>query len=242
VWRVSFLVAVSRARVGGSEIRAVLFDLDGTLVDSLQGIAATLDGVLVRFGAPACDRAALRSLVGAPLETIFSRLLSGRHRPSDGSIAGAVSVDDCVQAYLSLYPSLGVPAAPLFDGIRETLESCRVAGLNLALVTSKRMALAQAVLRFTGIESYFDVVIGADSTDHHKPHPAPALAAVEQLGVTPADAVVVGDAVYDMQMARAAGCRAVGVAWGYGDEAALRQAGAEALATTPASLTGLLLS
>ncbi|HEV2123421.1 MAG TPA: HAD family hydrolase [Chloroflexota bacterium] len=146
-----------------------------------------------------------------------------------------------MQTYLSLYPSIGVPAAPLFPGIKDTLDACRDSGLRLAIVTSKRHFLAQEILRATHIGAYFDVVIGADATAHHKPHPAPALAALERLELPPRAATVVGDATYDMLMARAAGCGAVGVVWGYGEETTLLHAGAEAIAGTPAELTALLV-
>jgi phosphoglycolate phosphatase len=227
---------------------AVLFDLDGTLVDSFRGIAATFDAVLVRHGHPRCDHARLRTMIGAPLERLFALLLpvagdisEGRppsSPPSPSSSARDVSA--YVEDYLELYPQLGVPAAPLFPGVRDLLLACRRAGLRLAVVTSKRTRVARAVLESCRIAADFEVLIGADSAPLPKPDAAPALAALSRLGLAPAAAIVVGDTVFDVQMARAAGCRAVGVAWGYQEGAALLAAGAMAVAPDPARLTALL--
>ncbi len=233
-----------------SPITAVLFDLDGTLVDSLQGIGATVDAVLETLGRPPCDKAVLRRLVGAPLEAIFGALLP------------AATTAECIayaDAYRELYWTTGVPHTPLFPGIRDVLDACRAAGLMLAVVTTKRVDVATGVLEARGITGHFTVVIGGDSTPHHKPHPAPALAALAQLGIDLAgvasagsvappplaalasSVAVVGDTTFDVEMARAAGCRAIGVAWGYGGGETLVAAGAHHLAEDAAHLQALLL-
>jgi phosphoglycolate phosphatase len=214
---------------------AVLFDLDGTLVDSLQGIGATVDAVLAALGRPPCDKAALRRLVGAPLEAIFGALLPD------------ATAQDCIahaDAYRARYWTSGVPHTPLFPGVADVLAACRAAGLPLAVVTTKRVDVATHLLEARGIAPLFSAVIGGDSTPHHKPHPAPALAALGALGIEPARAsevAVVGDTTFDIEMARAAGCRAIGVAWGYGGAETLEAAGAHYLAEAAAHLRALLL-
>ncbi|HVG98137.1 MAG TPA: HAD hydrolase-like protein, partial [Chloroflexota bacterium] len=114
---------------------AVLFDLDGTLVDSFLGIAATVDAVLVGRGAAPCDRATLRGMIGAPLEVIFAALVPGL--PPEGA-------GEHVAEYLRRFPDLGVPASPLFAGILPALDACRAAGLRLAVVTTKRTRVARS--------------------------------------------------------------------------------------------------
>jgi 2-phosphoglycolate phosphatase len=212
--------------------RAVLFDLDGTLVDSFLGIAATVDAVLAGRGAVPCDRTALRGMIGAPLESIFAALVPGLLAEGAG---------EHVAEYLRLYPTLGVPASPLFAGVRSTLDACRAAGLRLAVVTTKRTRVAQAVLDACDVAGYFAAVVGADAAPRPKPDAAPARVALERLGVTPGAATVVGDTEFDVGMALAAGCRAVGAGWGYRSPDALRAAGAGAVAGRPEDLLPLLL-
>jgi 2-phosphoglycolate phosphatase len=213
----------------GAAPGAVLFDLDGTLVDSLPGIAATVDAVLAGRDRPPCDRAALRGLIGAPLERIFATLVPGLEPAGAG---------EYVAAYLELYPRLGVPAAPLFPGIVAVLAACRAAGLGLAVVTTKRTPVARAVLAAREVAGYFAAAVGGDAAAQPKPDPALARVALARLGVAPGAATVVGDTELDVGMARAAGCRAVGTGWGYRPAAALRAA---AVAGSPAALLPLLL-
>ena len=212
--------------------RAVLFDLDGTLVDSLVGIHATASAVLAERAHPLPALPALRALVGAPLEQIFGTLVAGLD--DAGMVAYA-------NRYRDLYWTVGVPQTPLFLGIAELLEDLRGAGLELALVTTKRADVASHVLEAVGIARHFRVVIGSDSTPHHKPHPAPAHAALEALHVTAADAAVVGDTTFDVLMARAAGCRPIGVGWGYGGRESLVGAGAELVVESVDQLRAVFL-
>jgi phosphoglycolate phosphatase-like HAD superfamily hydrolase len=201
-------------------------------VDSFLGIAATVDAVLAGRGAVPCDRIALRGMIGAPLERIFAALVPGLLAEGAG---------EHVAEYLRLYPTLGVPASPLFDGVRPVLDACRAAGLRLAVVTTKRTRVAQAVLDAGDIAGYFATVVGADAAPRPKPDAAPARVALERLGVAPGAATVVGDTEFDVGMALAAGCRAVGAGWGYRPPAALRAAGAAAVAGYPEDLLPLLL-
>lgn len=213
--------------------RAVLFDLDGTLVDSLKGIHATVCAVLDARGHDAIEVEALRGHIGAPLEAIFGSLV-----PSLDEV-GRV---DYANHYRDLYWTTGVPRTPLFPGIAALVGELAAAGAALAVVTTKRRDVAVRVLEACALIDRFPVVIGSDSTPHHKPHPAPAHAALDRLGISTADAAVVGDTVYDVEMARAAGCRALAAGWGYGSEESLRAAGAEAIVESVAQLRDLLLA
>lgn len=211
---------------------AVLFDLDGTLVDSLAGIHATTSAVLEERGQPPLRRAMLRGLVGAPLESIFVTLVPGLS--VDESLAYAAR-------YRELYGTVGVPHTPLFPGIESLLQDLTDARIKLAVVTTKRSDAAVQVLDAARIATHFRAVIGGDSTPHTKPHPAPARAALAALAATPDEASVVGDTTFDIEMARAAGCRPIAVRWGYGSPASLRKAGANLHAGSVDQLRALLL-
>ena len=211
---------------------AVLFDLDGTLIDSLAGIHATASAVLHERGHVAPERAALQALVGAPLEAIFGTLVPALDELSRLAYANH---------YRDLYWTVGVPQTPLFPGVADLLSDLAAANVRLAVVTTKRADVAKHVLEATGIAPWFHVVVGGDSTPHHKPHPAPALAALEALSASPAQATVVGDTTFDVLMARASGCRSIAVNWGYGSRESLVDAGAELVVETLPQLRALLL-
>ena len=213
-------------------MKAALFDLDGTVIDSLAGIHATASAVLRERGHAALERAALQALVGAPLESIFATLVPAL---DDG---GCVTY---ANHYRELYWTVGVPQTPLFPGVAQLLSSLGPADVGLAVVTTKRADVAAHVLEATGIARYFRAVVGGDSTPHHKPHPAPALAALEALSAAPASAAVVGDTTFDVLMARAAGCRPIAVGWGYGSRESLEGAGADLIVDTVTQLRALLL-
>ena len=214
--------------------RAVLFDLDGTLVDSLPGITAGLNTALTRYGVAPVPAEQVRPLIGAPLERIFATLLAAA-----GATVAAPPIADLVQVYLGEGAAGVAAGSPLFPGVLEVLDACGRAGVRLAVVTTKRTPMARAVLAANGIGGRFQAVVGADAAPRPKPYPDQALAALAALGVSNDEAAVVGDTDYDVQMALAAGSRAIGVTWGYGGAALLRASGATALATQPQELPPL---
>ena len=153
----------------------------------------------------------------------------------------ALAEPDCIDyanRYRDLYWTVGVPQTPLFPGVAHLLDDLSAAGLKLAVVTTERADVARHVLEAVGIARHFAAVIGGDSTPHHKPHPAPALAALAAISTAPGDATVVGDTTLDVLMARAAGCRPLAVSWGYGAPESLSDA---EVVETVAQLRSLLL-
>ncbi|WP_176085777.1 HAD-IA family hydrolase [Martelella sp. HB161492] len=209
-------------------MKLVLFDCDGTLVDSLIIIHETMRRTFVDFGYQAPDIAATRSTVGLTLDVAIAGLLE---KPA---------IDEEARAMMAHYRSLfsDVRADPsmqesLFDGIADVME--RLFGENdivLGAVTGKSRRGLNHMLEVHNWSARFLVTRTADDCPS-KPHPAMVLECCSDAGIDPAETVVIGDAVFDMQMARAAGARALGVSWGYGETDALMSAGAERILASP---------
>lgn len=204
---------------------AVLFDLDGTLVDSIELIVAAAMNAFASRPGPSPSEAQIRSTIGRPLPTTFGPWLVS---------------DDDLPFLISRYREYQLEhhdrLTNAYDGIPEAVAALDAAGHRMGIVTSKVGFMAERALVHTGLARYMRCIIASDTTTRHKPDPEPALVALERLGVRPEETVFVGDSPYDMQAARAAGVRAVGVSWGAFTAATLVEAGAEAVLHRPGEL------
>nr|WP_237519976.1 HAD family hydrolase [Streptomyces sp. HUCO-GS316] len=212
----------------------MVLDLDGTLADTPRAIATCLLKVLADHGV-ALDEAAVRPLIGRPLEQSLARLLG---RAEDDS-----EVTAAVRAYQELFRAhlLSVTADQLsLPGVREGLRELRTRGLLLGLATSKPQGAAERMLRLMGIADLFQVVAGHDSVRRGKPDPEMALLVADRLGLTPERCAVVGDGVADAAMGRAAGMRVLGVSYGVATAAELSVAGAERVVDSFAEVVALV--
>ncbi len=183
-----------------SRYKAILFDLDGTLVDSVPVILEAASRVLSEMGLP-YDEAVVRKAIGVPLRTQALQWAGSR-------------AEEFRERYHAIYRPLQDAQARLFPGTREMLETVRSAGHLTAVVTSKITWGTQRALERTGISDLFDTVITADDVVHHKPHPDPILKALESLGITSQQALYVGDSIFDAEAALAAKVDMAGVSWG----------------------------
>jgi pyrophosphatase PpaX len=201
----------------------VLFDLDGTLVDSAELILASFhhatETVLDRR---LPDEQILAQVGGSNLETQMA-LLDPDH------------VDELVRVYRA-HNDPSYDELECFDGMVEVLRTLKSEGRRLGVVTAKRRPTVERVFAGAGIGEYFDVVVGSDSTTRHKPDPEPVLHALAELGARPEEAAYVGDSPFDMAAARAAGVYAVAVAWG----GIHRVEDADVLVESPRELLGRL--
>ncbi|WP_230533498.1 HAD-IA family hydrolase [Microvirga roseola] len=213
-------------------MKLVLFDVDGTLVDSQNIIVASLGQAFAAFGLEPPSRELSLSIVGLSLTEAFT-VLAGPNAPIDG----------LVQAYKDSYAVLRLdPAndAVLFPGAGECVERLsRREDALLGIATGKSRRGVGYLLDRYGWHHVFSTIQTADDAPS-KPHPAMILQAMEELGVAPADAVMIGDSSYDMAMARAAGVAAIGVSWGFQPVAALKEAGAGRIVDSFAELEPIL--
>lgn len=210
----------------------LIFDLDGTLTDSGEGIMRCAQYALQKMGIPVNDHHSLRPFVGPPLEDSFKTLFNF----SDEQAAQAVSY------YRERYFSKGVYEQSLYPGAKEMLEELKKNGYRLAIGTSKMLSQTTYVLDYLGIRDYFDTIGARDEKGllHTKADVLNSLLNNMGMSYSKNDCVMIGDRRYDVEGARQVGIKSIGVLWGYGDELELRSAKADYLATDFKQLSSLL--
>ncbi len=213
--------------------RLVVFDCDGTLVDGQAAICQTMEAAFASTGLVAPERKMVRRMVGLSLPYALRELAP------DASDEQRHAV---VEAYKTGFRDLRLSGAlrePLYDGIAGLIDELSGEGWQLAVATGKSDRGLHACLDTHGIRHRF---VSLQTADRHpsKPHPAMLEAALFEAAVQPGDAVMIGDTSFDMEMAVAAGVRAIGVAWGYHEAHELREAGAVAVAETAEELGELI--
>jgi phosphoglycolate phosphatase len=187
-------------------IRAALIDLDGTLLDTAPDIAAAANEMLADLGHAALPAAAISDFIGQGIPKLVARCLAAAGRDPDGTE---------VELFSRHYERISGSLAKAYPGVREGLAAMAAAGIALACVTNKSARFTAPLLQETGLAAHFQAVVTGDTVGKRKPHPEPFLHACALLGVTPADAIVVGDSANDSQAARAAGCVFLLVPYGY---------------------------
>ena len=214
-------------------VRLALFDCDGTLVDGQAGVCNAMELAFADAGLPAPDRHLVRRIVGLSLPQAIRQLA-----PELGESLRA-AVDAAYRERFRAAREAGMLVEPLYDGIAELVSSLTAAGWTLGVATGKSQRGLEHCLATHGLTARFATL---QTADHHpsKPHPAMVLAALAETGAEPGQCVMIGDTVFDIAMARAAGVRALGVDWGYHTAAELIEAGAEAVAIDPAHLKELI--
>jgi HAD superfamily hydrolase (TIGR01509 family) len=190
-------------------LRAVLWDLDGTLTDSVRFVVDTANRVITAHGGAPLPFESVGAMTGLPLEAIF-RMAWPDLTPDDAQRYRT--------EYREIYDREAIPATKLYEGARETLREFHDAGLLQATVTGKRAADCERILRGLGITSEIDLYFGGDSVPRPKPAPDLAQHAMARLGCAPEECVVVGDANADISMGKAAGAHAIQVLWGFARE------------------------
>lgn len=215
-------------------MKLAVFDCDGTLIDGQASICAAMDAGFAAAGLPLPDRHDVRRMVGLSLPQGVRRLA-----PEIDDETLAVAVEGYKAAFRAARDA-GELQQPLFDGLREVLDALQAAGWQLAVATGMSSRGLAHCLASHGLSAHF---VSLQTADDHpsKPHPAMLEAALFETACPAAEAVMIGDTAYDMQMARDAGVRAVGVDWGYHHADELHAAGAEWIARHPAELLEYLL-
>lgn len=213
--------------------RLAVFDCDGTLVDGQAHVCDTMEQAFIDAGLAVPDRNEVRRSVGLSLPVAIRHLVPGIDDATNAQLVAAYKEGFYARR------QQGLIHEPLYDGMRELLYALKEAGWLLAVATGKSDRGLRACLEQHGLTELFASLQSADGHPS-KPHTQMLDAALFEAGATPDQAVMIGDTTFDMIMARDAGVRAMGVAWGYHSPDDLSQAGAEAIAEDPQHLERLL--
>lgn len=211
------------------EPKAILFDLDGTLTDSGEGIINCAVFALEHFGLPIPSREEMRSIVGPPLHDSFLRFG-----------VPAEQVEEAIRVYRSRYIPIGKFENEPYPGIRELLEELVKAGHRLYVATSKPETMSVEILEHFDLAKYFTKICGASFDKSRSSKDAVIAYMLEETGEA-GNMTMVGDTKFDILGAKAHGIPAIGVAWGYGEVREMADAGAAGIAYTMEELLGMLL-
>ena len=217
---------------------AILFDLDGTLLDTAGDIALALSRAFADHGHPAPPPAAVRRMIGKGAPVLVERAVAAQGL--DLAPAGQAALLERFFHHYGRLQELDECAAQPYPGAREALVALHAAGLPLGVVTNKYHRFATGLLQRLDLAGYLRVVVGGDTCERRKPDPMPLLHACAQLGVAPSTALMVGDSSNDVDAARAAGMPVVLVPYGYTEGQDPRLWPCDHLVDSLADLPGLI--
>jgi len=203
-----------RTLFNGELPACVMFDLDGTLVDSALDLTAAVDNMLQALGRAPAGEDRVRQWVGNGAPVLVMRALTGEMYPADDAVEPEL-FQAAFEVFLSAYTQSNGRYSRLYPGVEEVLQQLQGAGVPMAVVTNKPMAFTTPLLKALKIDHYFDQVLGGDSLPVKKPDPLPLRVVMETFGCQPERALMLGDSRNDVLAARAAGCPVICVSYGY---------------------------
>lgn len=183
----------------------IIFDLDGTLVDSSIDISHAINYALEDLKVPPVTVSQTISLIGEGITRLFDKIIEMNHINADRDLL--------VRRFLDHYSAHLVDHTTVYPGVRETLEGLK--SYRKAVISNKREELSVRVLEILGIRKYFDLIVGSDTTPERKPSAVPVLHVLSKFGAATEDAVIVGDSNLDIEAGRAAGIKTIAVTYGY---------------------------
>lgn len=182
------------------KIETILFDLDGTLIDTNELIISSFQHTIKKYADREYTEDEVQEFIGPPLRDSLMKI-----RPDQ--------IDEMMDTYRTHNLENHDRLVTAFDGVLETVKTLHEKGVKMAIVTTKLRDTADKGLALTGLDQYFDVVIGLDDVDNAKPHPEPLVEAMDRLKADPMTTLMVGDNSHDIEAAHNAGVLAAGVAW-----------------------------
>ena len=217
--------------------RSLTIDLDGTLVDTVLDLHQACNAMLAELGLPDRSVAEIGRFIGRGTNTLVRRCLTN---DQTGQAPDEEAFEQGLAAYLKHYTRINGKHAKVYPGVKEGLAALQAAGYPMAVVTNKPVKFTLPLLEATGLAPYFKAVIGGDSTPNKKPAPDPIICACVEMDVSLMHNLHVGDSGNDIQAARAAGCGAVGVTYGYAEGYPIQAEDCNALVGSLAELAAML--
>jgi phosphoglycolate phosphatase len=218
-------------------VRAVMIDLDGTLLDTVLDLHAAANGMLRDLGRAEVAIEAIRAYVGRGIPNLVKRCLAGR---LDAAEDATPAPEDALASFRRHYAECNGRAAAPYPGVLEGLAAMQAKGLQLGCITNKAEAFTLPLLERTGIARHFDVVVSGDSLPQHKPDPMQLIWACGRLDLRPHEMLMIGDSVNDFLAARAAGCPVFLVPYGYNEGKDVRELECDAIVATLAEAAKMI--
>jgi phosphoglycolate phosphatase len=195
-------------------IKIIIFDLDGTLVDSSVDICHAINYAIEGTGIKPVSVERTIQLIGEGISRLFEKLVEAEKSDADRDMLAA--------RFMEHYNAHLTDNTPLYPGVKDTLESLKE--YRKVIITNKRQDASAKILDTLGIAKYFDFIAGSDTTPGKKPSPIPIQFVLEKYGLKPDDAVIIGDSNFDVEAGKAAGIKTIAVTYGYRPLEALKQA------------------
>jgi len=224
----------------GRPLKGVLFDLDGTLFDTLADIASALNAAIGSLGWQPFAAEEVRRMIGRGSPILIQRAAAARGQSLD-----AVADDRLLQLFFRFYEELeqsGRSSAVPYAGAAEILSRLHRDGVGTAVVTNKQRRFAVALIESRGFSDWIDVIVGGDSCERRKPDPQPLLFACSEIKVSPTECLMVGDSSNDVEAARGAGIPVICVSYGYNEGRDPSTLGSDALIDSLADLPALIVA
>jgi phosphoglycolate phosphatase len=195
------------------QIKLIIFDLDGTLVDSSIDISNAINYAIEPYGVKPITIQETISLVGEGITRLMEKIVERSKKTEDRSQTKEIDKDILVERFLEHYSIHLIDNTTVYPNVKETLEQLN--GYKKAVISNKREVLSVRILDNLGLLKYFDLVVGSDTTSERKPSPIPIFHVLSRLNIKPEETVIVGDSNFDIEAGRAAGIKTIAVTYGY---------------------------
>ncbi len=211
-------------------MKLIIFDLDGTLVDSSTDISHAINYALEGTNVPPVTVQETITMIGEGITRLFEKIIEKNNLSADKDIL--------IQRFLHHYSAHLTDNTPVYPGVKETMEALKE--YPKAVISNKREDLSSRILELLGMRKYFDVVVGSDTTSERKPSPVPIQYVLSRFEAKPEDAVIIGDSNFDIEAGKAAGVTTIAVTYGYRPLSSLR--GADYIVNTMPEILKILKS
>jgi len=218
-------------------VKAVMIDLDGTLLDTVADLAVAVNLMLDKLGRAALDEARVRTFVGKGIPNLVKRSLVGTLNGEPEASLFEIALP----LYLDCYASVNGKHTTLYPGVHAGLDALKASGFPLACVTNKSERFTLPLLEQMRLADYFSIVIAGDTLPRKKPDPLPLTHTCRHFGIAPREMLMIGDSLNDAQAARAAGCPVFCVSYGYNEGTDVRELDVDAIVETLFEATKLII-